>query len=194
MVPNTRYTQLHQRPPSPIFQHCPERRYVIESAPESSNRAVQPNTRKADFQWPSDDRPTDRKWNNPTKQHKGMLTRLFHYIVAPPIIKEAQRKQHEEEEEGDNDEQFQIDYTKATIELGRRLLAKFLGTVLFILVFGSCAIEVGENRLNRESAAFACGFMGIFLAFSLGPISGAHLNPIVTLAFSLRFVCSGMKL
>lgn len=143
------------------------RRYVIERHPDRENGSMALHGRS-------------------NRKHGGICTRVFHYVVAPPIIREAQRKQHEDEEEDDGN--FHINYTKATIQLCRRLLAEFLGTILFIVVFGSCAIEVGEKRLNRESAAFACGFMGLFLAFSLGSISGAHLNPIVTLAFAIRFV------
>ncbi|CAF1299596.1 unnamed protein product [Rotaria sordida] len=159
---------------------------MTENSPKLVNRVQEPNTNKPDFQWSTDDKLTDQSRNNSAKRHTEMLTRVFHYIVAPPLIKESQRKQHEEE--ADNDQEFQVDYYEATIQLGRRLLAEILGTILFILVFGSCAIEVGEKRLNREAAAFACGFMALFLAFTLGPISGTHLNPVVTAAFALRFV------
>ncbi|CAF1228119.1 unnamed protein product [Rotaria sordida] len=172
---------------SSILQGDSEQRHsMTENSPKLVNRVQEPNTNKPDFRWSTDDKLTDQSRNNSAKRHTEMLTRVFHYIVAPPLIKESQRKQHEEE--ADNDQEFQVDYYEATIQLGRRLLAEILGTILFILVFGSCAIEVGEKRLNREAAAFACGFMALFLAFTLGPISGTHLNPVVTLAFALRFV------
>ena len=194
LVPAVRYTQLPQTPSlssSSKLQHGSKQRYAIESNSTSLKRLSEPKSTGPDLQWPSDGRSSDRSENNPARQDTGMLTRIFHYIVAPPIIREAQQKQ--QEDDGDNDQEFQIDYSKAAIQFGRRLLAEILGTILFILVFGSCAIEVGERRLGREAAAFACGFMGLFLAFSLGSISGAHLNPLVTLAFALRFVFRTIK-
>lgn len=66
----------------------------------------------------------------------------------------------------------------------KRNVAEFIGT--FWLVFGGC----GSALLAAGFPALGIGFAGVALAFgltvltiaySLGPISGAHLNPAVTI-------------
>ncbi len=71
--------------------------------------------------------------------------------------------------------------------LARRLLAEFLGTAfLLVAVIGS---GIAAQRLSphdvglqlfENAAATGAALVAIILAF--GPVSGAHLNPLVTLA------------
>jgi len=70
------------------------------------------------------------------------------------------------------------------MSLTKRSLAEFLGT--FWLVFGGC----GSVVLAAAFPQTGIGFLGVALAFGLtvltmvyaiGPVSGAHLNPAVTL-------------
>jgi glycerol uptake facilitator-like aquaporin len=73
------------------------------------------------------------------------------------------------------------------IPLWRRLLAEFLGTALLLTaVVGSGIMaqrlspdDIGLQLLEN-SIATAAALMAIIIA--LGPISGAHLNPVITLA------------
>jgi aquaporin Z len=71
-----------------------------------------------------------------------------------------------------------------TIPLSRRCIAEFFGT--FWLVLGGC----GSAVLAAQFPALGIGFIGVAFAFGLtvltmaytiGHISGAHLNPAVTL-------------
>src|SRR2546423_13082200 len=71
--------------------------------------------------------------------------------------------------------------------LGRKALAEFVGTALLLVaVIGS---GIAAQRLSPDdtglelfenAAATAAALVAIILA--VGPVSGAHLNPVVTLA------------
>lgn len=70
--------------------------------------------------------------------------------------------------------------------LSRRLLAEFLGSAfLATLVIGSgiAAVQLSPNQVGLElfenAAATAVGLYAIILMF--GPVSGGHLNPVVSL-------------
>jgi aquaporin NIP len=70
-------------------------------------------------------------------------------------------------------------------DLGRRCLAETLGT--FALVFAGCgAIVVNSERggsLGAVGIAAAFGLVIMALVYATGHLSGAHVNPAVTLAF-----------
>ncbi|MER7080513.1 glycerol uptake facilitator protein [Saccharopolyspora kobensis] len=82
--------------------------------------------------------------------------------------------------------------------LGGELLAEFLGTfVLILLGCASVAVAVaGLPGSGRQSDAFGAanwlivafgwGFAVVFGVYVAGGVSGAHINPAVTLAFALR--------
>jgi MIP family channel proteins len=70
----------------------------------------------------------------------------------------------------------------------KALVAEFIGT--FTLVFvGSAAVWVAKTTPGYAAGplvpAFAHSFAVVFAAYTLGKISGAHLNPAVTVAVAL---------
>jgi glycerol uptake facilitator-like aquaporin len=74
-----------------------------------------------------------------------------------------------------------------TLSLLRRLLAEFLGTGLLVTVVvgsGIAAQQLSPNdvglQLFENSTATVFGLATLILLF--GPVSGAHLNPVVSLA------------
>ena len=86
------------------------------------------------------------------------------------------------------------------MKLSSRLGAEFLGT--FLLVFGGtgAAVLAAEyvNPVSSEATGLGIGFLGVALAFgltvvagayALGPISGGHFNPAISigLAAAKRF-------
>ena len=73
----------------------------------------------------------------------------------------------------------------------RKLLAEGLGTLILVM----CGLGTGIMGVNLAAGnmaiallanAFATGLTLYLLITVLGPISGAHLNPAVTLFFTLR--------
>jgi glycerol uptake facilitator-like aquaporin len=75
--------------------------------------------------------------------------------------------------------------------LSRRLAAEFLGTGFLVAAVVGSGI-MGERLANGNMAlallanAIATGAALVFLILVLGPISGAHLNPAVTICEALR--------
>jgi len=73
----------------------------------------------------------------------------------------------------------------------RRLAAEFLGSALLLIsVIGSGimgeALADGNDAIALLANAIATGCMLYVIITVLGPISGAHFNPAVSLAFALR--------
>jgi len=70
----------------------------------------------------------------------------------------------------------------------RRLFAELFGTFLLVLVAagGPVVDAVSHGSISRPAAVAAPGLMVMAIILFMGAVSGAHLNPAVTLAFSLR--------
>jgi aquaporin Z len=74
----------------------------------------------------------------------------------------------------------------------RKLVAEFLGTFLLVFLAVGAAVSgiagaVGAGEPAGPGSgivgvALAFGFVLVFVAFAFGPVSGAHVNPAVTLA------------
>ena len=72
----------------------------------------------------------------------------------------------------------------------KKLAAEFVGTAILVLVAVGVATENFGFKLFGTSVAagvvttaFAFGLVLMALAYAIGPISGAHVNPAVTLGF-----------
>ncbi len=72
-----------------------------------------------------------------------------------------------------------------------RLIIEFLGTFILVLVAaGSGVINAyaGGEPISRAAAVIAPGAIVMALIYAWGPLSGLHINPAVTLAFTGRRV------
>ena len=74
------------------------------------------------------------------------------------------------------------------IQEWRRLVSEFLGTFFLVLVAagGGMMGQAFPDTIDRGAAVVAPGLMVMAIILFMGKVSGAHLNPAVTLAFSLR--------
>ena len=70
----------------------------------------------------------------------------------------------------------------------RRLFSEFLGTFFLMLVGAGGAVVTAKShgQISRATAVAAPGLMVMAIILFMGTISGAHLNPAVTLAFAAR--------
>jgi aquaporin Z len=70
----------------------------------------------------------------------------------------------------------------------RRLVSELLGTFFLVLVAagGGMMGEAFPNTISRTAAVTAPGLMVLAIILFMGKVSGAHLNPAVSLGFALR--------
>jgi aquaporin Z len=71
---------------------------------------------------------------------------------------------------------------------GRRILAETLGTFLLVLAGAGAGVVTAASHvaIGRTAAVAAPGLTVLAVILALGAISGAHLNPVVSIAFALR--------
>jgi aquaporin Z len=62
----------------------------------------------------------------------------------------------------------------------KKYLAEFIGTFTLVL-FGCGTAVVAGDKVGFLGIAFAFGFALIAMAYGIGPISGCHINPAVSL-------------
>jgi aquaporin Z len=70
----------------------------------------------------------------------------------------------------------------------RRLVSELLGTFFLVLVAagGGMMSHAFPGQISRQAAVVAPGLMVMAIILFMGKVSGAHLNPAVSVAFALR--------
>jgi aquaporin Z len=68
----------------------------------------------------------------------------------------------------------------------RRLFSELLGTFFLVLVAAGGGILHGRGQISLTAAVVAPGLMVMAIILFMGAVSGAHLNPAVSLAFAVR--------
>lgn len=77
-----------------------------------------------------------------------------------------------------------MEKTETPSVVTRAVVSEFLGTLLLVFFAVGSAVLAGEY-IGTFGIALAFGFTMLALAYALGPISGSHLNPAVTLGMLL---------
>jgi aquaporin Z len=80
-----------------------------------------------------------------------------------------------------------IDFDDAALEW-RRLFSELFGTFLLVVVGagGAVVAVTSHGAVTRAAAVTAPGLMVMAIILFMGAVSGAHLNPAVTISFTLR--------
>src|SRR4030095_7395546 len=69
----------------------------------------------------------------------------------------------------------------------RRLFCEFWGTFLLVLVAcGAVVVSKMGGEISLAMQVVAPALMVMVIIYFMGTVSGAHLNPAVTIAFTLR--------
>jgi aquaporin Z len=68
----------------------------------------------------------------------------------------------------------------------RRLFAELLGTFMLVLVAAGGGVLHAKGQVSLSAAVVAPGLMVMAIILFMGAVSGAHLNPVVSIAFALR--------
>ena len=70
----------------------------------------------------------------------------------------------------------------------RRLFSELLGTFLLVVVGagGGVVAAASDGAISRTAAVTAPALMVMAIILFMGAVSGAHLNPAVTLGFAAR--------
>ena len=71
---------------------------------------------------------------------------------------------------------------------GRRLFSEMLGTFLLVMAAAGAVVvdAVSGGEISRTAAVTAPGLTVMAVILFMGAVSGAHLNPVVSIAFALR--------
>jgi aquaporin Z len=110
--------------------------------------------------------------------------------TTPPIT----TKEIDLEKDAEIGDHFMIRFSEDTLRLrplGIRLIVEFIGTFILVTVAaGSGVINhyAGGGPISRTAAVIAPGAIVMAMIYALGPLSGLHINPAVTLAFTARRV------
>jgi aquaporin Z len=68
----------------------------------------------------------------------------------------------------------------------RRLFGELLGTFMLVLVAAGGGVLHAKGEISLAAAVVAPGLMVMAIILFMGAVSGAHLNPVVSIAFALR--------
>jgi aquaporin Z len=68
----------------------------------------------------------------------------------------------------------------------RRVFGELLGTFMLVLVAAGGGVLHAKGQISLSAAVVAPGLMVMAIILFMGAVSGAHLNPVVSLAFALR--------
>src|SRR5579871_1438179 len=68
----------------------------------------------------------------------------------------------------------------------RRLFSELLGTFMLVLVAAGGGLLHAKGEISLAAAVVAPGLMVMAIILFMGAVSGAHLNPVVSVAFGLR--------
>lgn len=78
-----------------------------------------------------------------------------------------------------------VDFEDPSLEY-RRLFSEVLGTFMLVLAAAGGGLLHAKGEISLAAAVVAPGLMVMAVILFMGAVSGAHLNPVVSIAFAMR--------
>ena len=75
----------------------------------------------------------------------------------------------------------------------RRLFSEMQGTFLLVLAAAGGGLLHAKGEVSLAAAVVAPGLTVLAVILFMGAVSGAHLNPVVSVAFALRGISRGIE-
>lgn len=99
-----------------------------------------------------------------------------------------QDEQHKKQQSDSAKDQKEQKDSNDPTKIWRCLFAEMLGTFLLTFVAAGADVydAIGHGPVNANARLVAPGLMVMAMIYVVGGLSGAHFNPVVTLAFALR--------
>ncbi len=116
----------------------------------------------------------------PTTRHAGQSNRTGHGAHQKRASEQSGDAQKPQTQQSKRHEPSRL----------QAILAELVGTFALIVIAAGTAIltHTAHDKITLIAAVVAPGILVMAIIYALGDISGAHINPAVTLAFTLRGV------
>ena len=140
-----------------------------------------------------DKAPRRRKWSGTGRSERFSIRECFGSTTLCRIEREVAMESTGRDGPGAAQQQRMVqqplapDFFDSSLEW-RRVFAEIWGTFLLVLVAagGGVVAAMSGGRVTLGMAVVAPGIMVMAIIYFMGVVSGAHLNPAVTLAFAVR--------
>jgi glycerol uptake facilitator-like aquaporin len=117
---------------------------------------------------------------------------LPYWLVVPKELRQkvAAEDLESQEQQGDssgpNGRDHELVLRQARVNFLRRLLAEMVGACVLAGVHSFLRVRDWQGELSGGDVGVFGGLTLVILVYSIGEISGAHFNPVITMAFTMR--------
>jgi len=132
---------------------------------------------------PESGHPTRPSKERQQAQGKSQMSHRATRRPSPPLAAEHRKVHHPR-----STAYMLLPPRRAKLDFLRRLFGELIGTFLLVLTHAMLRLKAQKGQINEGGNALLTGLTLVFLIYSFGEVSGAHFNPSVTMAMTMRFM------